>query len=228
MLLSLIGSIIAAIIFARVLAPLFIKAKNKLLARDYKDGYIPQTASPMLKKTMVKRMLYLVLLSFGFLSFLMPLVEPSQWLSPETICSYGERGIDPQYHFAIFLTLMGFVYPIAVGLWAISWAIEDSGLMHYAALSEDSFEIEPINLQYSSYLKGYAGISALMFAISFTLENVKQNTIGDGALILAVLLIAIVCFFPTYIIFAKVMGTHDYLTKGLEEFKKLNEEDIKK
>ncbi|MBD3253471.1 MAG: hypothetical protein GF383_00180 [Candidatus Lokiarchaeota archaeon] len=38
----LIGSIIAAVIFARFLAPLFIKAKNNLLARDYEDAFISE------------------------------------------------------------------------------------------------------------------------------------------------------------------------------------------
>ena len=96
---------------------------------------------------------------------------------------------------------MGFVFPLAVGLWAVSWAMEDAGLMHYAFKSEDNYEIEPIHIRYTSYLKGYAGISALMFVIQFTMYQANQNSLEDGLLILAVVLLAIVCFFPAYFLF---------------------------
>ena len=119
----LIVSIITAIIFARFIAPLFLKAKNKILARDYSDGYITRKARSFNVKTIFVRLIYVILLTFGFLSFLIPAVDINQWLSPQTICSYDERGLDPQYHFTIFLTLMGLVYPFAIGLWAISWML---------------------------------------------------------------------------------------------------------
>lgn len=226
-LLPILVSIITAIVFARFVAPLFLKAKNKILSRKYTDGFILRTTSPLSKKILIRRMIYLILLTFGFLSSIIPIVDPTQWLSPETICSYAERGLNPQYHFQIFLTLMGFVFPLTTGLWAVSWAIEDAGLMHYAFKSEDNYEIEPIHIKYTSYLKGYAGISGLMFVIQFTMYQAVQNSSEDAYLILAVVLIAIVCFFPTYFLFIKIMGSHGYLRKGLKEFKKLTESDLK-
>mgnify|MGYP006289692857 CR=1 FL=1 len=153
-------------------------------------------------------------------------LDLEQWLSPETLCSYEERGLDPRYHFTLFLTVQGLIYPIAVGLWAVSWAIEDSGLMHYVFRSDDYYEIEPIHVRYTSYLKGYAGFSAILFVIQFTSYQGQNNSPEDAALILAVLLIAIVCFFPTYFIFTKVMGSHSYLRKNLNELKKLTENDL--
>lgn len=227
-LLPLILSIFIAIIFARFVTPLYLKIKNKILARDYKDGYILQSTSPLSKGVVLKRMIYLILLTFGFLSFFLPLADPNQWLSPETICSYGEHHVNPYFHFGMLITINGLIYPLAIGLWAVSWALEDAGLMHYAFLDEDNYEIEPVNIWYTSYLKGYAGISALMFIVRFTYEIFVQNSAGDAALIFAVLLISIISFFPTYIIFTKTMGSHGYLRKGLDELKKLTEKDIKK
>lgn len=222
----LLISIITAIIFARFIAPLFLTAKNNLLARKYSNGYLERDNSPFRAKRLVRRMFYLILLAFGFLSFIIPAVDANQWLSPETICNYEERGLDPQYNFTIFLALMGMVYPLAVGLWAVSWAIEDASLMHYVFRKDDYYEIEPIHVKYTSYLKGYAGISGLLFVIQFTMYQAENNSFEDGLIIIAALLIAIICFFPTYVIFTKILGDHSYLKKGVPEIKKLKEEDL--
>ncbi|TFF90186.1 MAG: hypothetical protein EU548_04265, partial [Promethearchaeota archaeon] len=94
----LILSIITAILFARILAPLFLKAKENLLARKYTDGYISRSPSPFRKKILAKRLIYLILLTFGLVSSLIMALDLEQWLSPETLCSYEERGLDPRYH----------------------------------------------------------------------------------------------------------------------------------
>ena len=76
--LPIILSIITAIIFARFIAPLFLKAKNKVLARKYTDGFIIRTTSPLSKKLLIRRIIYLILLTFGFISSIIPIVDPTQ------------------------------------------------------------------------------------------------------------------------------------------------------
>ena len=223
----LIISIITAIVFAKILAPLFLSVKTKLLASTYSNGYIVRDSSKIGKGLIFKRLIFVLLLTFGFLSFLLPAIDYEDWVSPEDICSYSEHGVMPAFNFTIFIALFGLAFPISIGLWSIAWAIEDAGLMHYSFMDDGYYEIEPIHTKYSSYLKGYAGISAILFVAQFVYEVSQQNSWGDAALIFAVLLIGIVCFFPAYIIFGKVLKDHSYLRNGMEEIKALKESDLK-
>src|SRR6056297_746351 len=221
-----IVSILTALFFARFISPLFLRIKNKALAHKYTTAYFKRKPQPYDKKTLIKRLLFTILLAFGFLSFVFGTVQPENWISPEDKCSYEERGLDYQYHVDLFLPMFGIVYPIAVGLWAISWALEDSGLMHYVFRDNDYFDIEPVYVRYNTYVKGYAGIGALLFAVEWPLEQLN-NSATDALFIFAALLISIGCFFPAYIVYVKVLKDHKYLIGGMTEMKKLTEEDLK-
>jgi hypothetical protein len=225
-LLPLIVSILTAILFARLFAPLFLKAKHAVIASSYKDGYITRKSKATQKGVIIKRMIFTILLTFGFLAALIPNLNITDWITEEDICSYGEHGANTAYNFTMLITVFGILFPISIGLSSVSWAIEDSGLMHYSFKTEDYFEIEPVHTKYSSYLNGYAGISAIIFVVEFVTIVATTNSYADATLIFAVLVIAIGCFLPAYFIFVKTMKDHAYLREDLKEMKILTENDI--
>ena len=228
-LLPLIGSIVTSLIFAKFVAPLFLEAKRKALARKYTDMYVVREPRPYSRGVLIRRGIYLLAMTLGFLTLLTNALEANQWLDPSTLQSYTDRGLDTKYHIMFVLSLMGIVFPIAVALWSISWAIEDAGLMHYVFKEDGYFEIEPVYVRYSLYLKGYSSISSLMFLIEMFTYQVQYNSgIADGLLVVAALLVLLISFLPMYVILTKSMGSFKFLRKDLEEIKTLTENDIKK
>ncbi|MBD3337512.1 MAG: hypothetical protein GF353_00295 [Candidatus Lokiarchaeota archaeon] len=178
---------------------------------------------------MLRQIIYLLLLTLGFLAFLFPIVDPQLWVDEQTYCVYIEEiGIDPRYAFQLTIALAGIIYPISVGLWAISWAIEDAGLVHYVFQSDGYYEIEPVNVKYTSYLQGYAGLSSIFFIVEIFMYHASHDRLSDSFLVFPPLIIIVLCFFPTYFLFNKILGSHQYLKKNLEEIKKLTKEDLQK
>ncbi len=231
---SVIGSIIAAIVMPRILAPLFVKIKNKVFWR-YKNGYVLKTSFVFKKKKILLRVLYIFLLILGFLAFLLPIIDPNVILGTEMAESYEIQGIPAQYSLGVLFTVTAIILPITTGLWAISWALEDSGLMHYKfddRVGYELYEIEPIHIRYSSILRGFSGISAIIFFYSivyfFTTVNERPYWMSD--VIFSALFPIIFAFLslPGYYFYGKFLSQGKYLKKGLTELALLSEEDIKK
>ncbi|MBN1803171.1 MAG: hypothetical protein JW891_16795 [Candidatus Lokiarchaeota archaeon] len=226
--LPIIGSIITVLIFPRLLAPLFLKAKNKILSKKYKDAFILVKPRALKGKVIAKRLIYVLAISIVFLLLLVDLLDPTQWLDAGSLQSYADQGIDPKYHITFLLTCMGLMFPIGMGIWAISWAIEDSGLVHYMFREDGYYEIEPIHIRYTLYVKGFASLASLAFLFQYFYDNILLDRFSDSLLVFAILLVVVGIFVPAYFIYAKVMKSNDYLKKGLEEVKTLKESDIKK
>jgi len=236
---AFVGSIVFAFLFPRILCPLFLKVKNKVRWR-YKDAYIQTTRMPLSKRKLITRSIYLFLLALGLLSFLLPLIDPVDWLpdGQKAIKYYeGELGVPGEYVVTVMSSMIFIIAPFTVGLWSVSWVMEDAGLMHYKfddRKGRELYEIEPIHINYSSYLKGYAGISSIFFLIqvAITWSQITEST-GESRTsdilftVLQPLLIILLCL-PAYLIYAKFGSKADYLTKDLEELKPLSEEEILK
>ncbi|MFW9933163.1 MAG: hypothetical protein ACFFDR_10950, partial [Candidatus Thorarchaeota archaeon] len=95
-------------------------------------------------------------------------------MSPKEITEFPLDGISEEffkYTPPVIITLTGLIAPIAMGFWAVSWILEDAGLVHYQFSDDDSplFEVEPVYLRLKGYLKGYAGLSSILFFLSMIL-----------------------------------------------------------
>ena len=228
----ILGSIITVLLFSRVFAPLFLKAKRKIYFR-YEDCYIDNKSAALTKRMFIIRMIYTLFLTLGLMAFILPMIDVSQIIAVRDMEGYTSDGIIPRYSLPSLMGVIGFILPIVVGLWSIGWAMEDAGLMHYRL--DDTrpgklFEIEPIHIKYNSYLKGYAGITAIFFIVGVSLyfAGIGGTRMEDAIMAFIVPLTSIGFSIPAYIIYAKVMGNNTYLRKGLKEIRKPTVEDISK
>ena len=225
-----IGSIITALLFPRIFAPIFLKAKKKIYFR-YEDVYVDGESAALTKRMFLFRSIYILLLTMGIMAFIIPLIDVTKLLSEADMAGYTAEGIIPMYSMSSIAGVIGFILPVVVGLWSIGWAMEDAGLMHHRLDDKRPgklFEIEPIHLKYNSYLKGYAGITAILFIvqISFYFLSIGESRISDAILAYIVPLMSIFLSIPAYVIYAKVMGNNSYLRKDLKAIKKLTKEDL--
>ncbi|MBD3353892.1 MAG: hypothetical protein GF364_20585 [Candidatus Lokiarchaeota archaeon] len=166
-------------------------------------------------------------MTFGLLGSILFNLDVEQWSSPEDLCRYAEAGMNPEYNFVMFLTIFGLLVPASIALLSISWILEDSGLVHYSFKEGDFYEIEPIHNKYGSYLKGYAGISSLIFVFKFALEASNQGNLFDMALVLVAIIMALFCVIPTLMVYKKVLKDKSFIQKGLSKVRILSEEDLK-
>jgi len=227
-----LGSIITALLFSRVFAPFFLKVKRKIYFR-YEDCYVDNKSAALTKRLFVIRMIYTLLLTMGIIAFILPMINVSQLISIADMEGYTSEGIIPMYSLPSIIGVIGFVLPIVVGLWSIGWAMEDAGLIHHRL--EDPrpgklFEIEPIHIKYNSYLKGYAGITAILFVIEVSMYfvGIGGGRVTDAIMAYILPLMSMILSIPAYIVYAKVMGKNPYLRKGLKEIRKPTIEDISK
>ncbi|MHA1282762.1 MAG: hypothetical protein ACTSQP_09690 [Promethearchaeota archaeon] len=230
-LIPIIISIIVVIVFPKLFAPLFLKLKGLIYWR-YKNAYIKKTNTILTKKVFFKRGLYLVLFTMGLYALISPNIDYSLFLTQESIKNYQKLGINPVYSLTVVGIFIGILFPISLGFWSVGWALEDAGLMHYKIQDErkgkELYEIEPIYLKYTNYLKGYAGISSIIFVIQISMHfiAVGGEYISDAFLIIIILFTVFPLIIPAYLAYAIIMGENSYLRKNLKEIKKFSEEDI--
>ena len=228
----IIGSIITVLLFSRIFAPLFLKAKKKIYFR-YQDGYVDNKSAALTKRMFLMRMIYTMLLTMGIIAFILPAIDVSQIIDIKDMTGYVGEGIIPMYSLPSIIGVIGFVLPIVIGLWSIGWAMEDAGLMHHRLDDPRPgklFEIEPIHIKYNSYLKGYAGITAILFIIQVSMyfAEIGGDRVVDALMALFLPFTSIIFSIPAYFIYAKVMGNNTYLRKGLKEINKPTIEDVTK
>lgn len=204
--------------------------------KRWKNGYIQTTPTVFSKQKIVKRFVFIVLLELGFLAFVLPLIDPALWLpgGEKGVQYYEGLGVPPAYVMPIIYTFVPLLLPIVVGLWSIGWAFEDSGLMHYrfdTRPGRELYEIEPVHARFNSFLKGYAGISSVLFLILAVIAwagVTKEARISDIIGTISIPIVVIISSIPAYIVYAIFTGKKYFLRKNLRELKILKEEDILK
>ena len=80
--------------------------------------------------------------------------------------------------------------------------------------------------KFGSYIKGFAGISSLIFVIQFSVVVFKQQSFSDMLQILIAFIMAVVSYLPAYFLYAKLIAGKKYLHKGLTELRKLEDEHL--
>lgn len=216
----LIGSLLFVVIFPRFLSSLVMKTKASIW-RSYKNFVVPLSTKRMTPRMFVLRTIYLALLIMGIVSILMPYINPNPFLPGGTY----DPG-DPGQAIVLVACIGGIVTPIAAGLWSVSWSMQDAALMHYKFPPEDNpdlFEIEPVHIKYESLLKGYAGLSSILFIITLVLY------VSPGGNLWAVLVPYVVMHMTLLTMPSLLLHTRldmSWLRRNLPEVRKLTEADI--
>lgn len=200
----------------------------------YKDAYIQYTPKPLALRKFAFRAIYLFLLELGILVLILPFIDPTLFLSKEYGVDYyeGELGVPAVYTTSVLMNLVFLTLPIVIGIWSIGWALEDQGLMHYKfddRPGRELYEIEPIHINYTNYLKGYAGISSIVFLIQVAItwaSVTKEIRISDVIMTILMPAIIIVVSIPAYILYSKFVATKGFLRKDLQKLKILSESDV--
>lgn len=225
----MVGSIMTAILMPRIVTSLFLIIKRKLLPK-YKNAYLNNKLDPLQLRRWLSRALLTALLILGLISILVNIIDPRVFMSEQQYIMFQEEMGFPQLAPPVTFPLSGLIAPIAFGLWAASWAMEDAGLMHYHIPENDNavlYEIEPVYRRYDSYLKGYAGLASIIF-ISWTIYLLWTANMSYLAVIFTILMpvFSILQTIPGYFVYARLSTS--FLTSNLLEISRVSESDLLK
>jgi len=232
---SILISLLFVYLFPRIFCPLFLKIKG-IINKNYKNGYIETDLALTMKKKFISRSINCMLLTMGFMVLILEFLDPTQWLpgGQRGIDYYSPFGIPITYVMPMIITALCLIFPVAVGLWSISWQFEDAGLMHYNISEKPQtplFEIEPIHVNFSSYLKGFGGISSIFFilkvAIAWATVPGTESRIDDVIASITLPVSIIILIIPAYFVYRKTCGKNAFVRKGISPIRKITENDLK-
>ena len=222
----LVGSLIFVIVFPRIFGPMFLKIK-KIIWKDYEHAYIDIEIEPLTYRKFLERSLFVFLLTMGFAGTIISILGIEWLLTPGEIADYNTRGIPIIYSMDVLGGLNSLFIPIYIGIWAISWALEDSGLIHFSipGTKDKYYEIEPLFYKFTTYLSGFAGLTAIFYylgAVTFYL-TVTQH-LGEILISLLTFVSFVINTGPAYVLYSK--KNLNYLRKGLKKAKIINNSDL--
>jgi len=212
-----LGGIAAVVIMPRVIAPAYLRYKNTLL-KGYRDVRVRVDAQPLNIDRYFRRMTLVALFVLSVLSTVTHYVDPLLFMTQEEYDRFVVEMGFPRFAPPVTITLSGLLIPVAIGLWATSWAMEEAGIFHYYDMGTErriQMEVEPAYLRYNNYLKGYIGLSSVVFiATVAALFIIGGEAIEAAIFTLLIPLFAVVQSIPSYLVYS-VTG-REYLTRGLE------------
>lgn len=215
----IVGGIVMAIIIPRILGPIFLKIKGGIW-RDYENAYVDLPPPALTQSRIFKRALYIGLLTMGILSVLVYIIPPGLLLT-----SGSEVTI---YNMASISSIAGFVVPISIAMWSASWSYHDASLVHYK-IPEDGkdelYEIEPIHLRYDSFLKGYAGLSSIIFIINLIAVQFTMEGQAMAILVLYVFMHMSLLTLPAIYVHSRM--NHTWLRKNLPKARRFTKSDVR-
>ena len=228
----LLLSIIFAIIFPLIIIPLFMLIKRIVWSR-YQNCYVEMGELTFNFKTFIKRGIYVSLMIIGIIITISGLIDPTLFLTQGFLENSNYTANDNEnllFDPNVIEALKYIILPFVVGIWAVGWAIEDAGLMHYKLPKENEkilFEIEPVHLKYNGLVKGYAGVASVIFIINAI--SVYLPIWPPHLAIVSSILLMMFYAAPSYFIYLKVSQKvfRKILRKGLQEIEMIPENEIK-
>lgn len=218
----LVGSIFFAVLMPRILAPLFLKLKGAVWP-DYKNAYVDLPPPTLRQTSVVRRAIYLGLLTMGIVSILIYVLPPTLFL-PSGEVEPGEVSV---FHMASIASIAGLVVPIAVAMWSTGWSYRDASLVHYKIPDdgvEELYEIEPIYLRFDSFLKGYAGFSSILFIINLVVVQFSTQDLVMALLVLYVFMHISFLTLPALYVHSQM--NHMWLRKNLPKARRFTKSDV--
>jgi hypothetical protein len=216
-----LGGIFLVLVMPRILGPLFLKIKG-VVWRDYKNAYVDLPQPAVTQRRVIRRAIYLGLLSMGIVSILIYIIPPSLLISP------GEVD-DPisVFHMASIASIAGFVVPISIAVWSTGWSYRDASLVHYKIPDDgvdDLYEIEPIYLRFDSFLKGYAGFSSILFIINLVIVQFTTQDFAMALLVLYVFMHVSLLTLPAIYVHSRM--NHMWLRKNLPKARRFTKSSV--
>jgi hypothetical protein len=214
-----IGGMIMAIIIPRILGPIFLKIKGGIW-RDYENAYVDLPPPELTASRIFRRALYIGLLTMGILSILIYVIPPGLLLTSSFDVSI--------YNMAFVASIAGFVVPISIAMWSASWSYHDASLVHYRIPDngiDALYEIEPIHLRYDSFLKGYAGLSSIIFIINLIVVQLATDGQLMALLVLYVFMHMSLLTVPAIYVHSRM--NHMWLRKNLPKARRFTKSDVR-
>lgn len=222
----IVGSLLTVIIMPRILYPIFVKVKQPM-AGQFNNAYIESGQDSTTLKLWLKRAMYTTLLCLGLISAVIDSFDARLFMSEDNFTNLQPYAL---YSPPVTVALASFILPLVLGLWATSWSLEDAGLIQYkvpATGDSGFYEVGPIHSRFNGYLKGFAGISSVLFFITIFLELAGLPGEWENALFtLLVPFFTIIQMIPAYLVYLRT--NKDYLRKNLPKAATLRKEDIVK
>lgn len=228
-------TLITVILIPLIFVPFVMLLKNRIWYR-YQNGYVDMGGKELDLKVFAKRTIYIFLLSWGLSSTLVSLglFDENLFLPTEikgnTPIAQQAYEENPLYYPEFFGGITAFIFPIVIGLLAISWALEDVGLMHYKFPDESKnqkflYEIEPVYIKYYGIIKGYAGISGILYLVSASIFHITYETDALSPLLIFSVLLVFAAI-PAYLLYLVLVENlfKKLFRKGLKELPKVNKE----
>ncbi len=228
----ILGTLVCILVFPRIFSHLFLRIKP-IFSRGFRNAYIDIDATPFNLWRFILRGFSIFLFCLGVGASLITL-----WLYNEDLLIIV-LGFLPTYapgpggvvHSTSFFELYFLLLPFMVGILAVGWAFEDSGVIHYKLqkkVTQEFFEIQPIHLKYRDLILGYASLSSIFyFARSIYYYWSTPSLLWyDPLLILVYGLMITLLMIPAYIVYGLV-GTR-FLRKKLDEVQPIAEHHLKR
>ncbi|MFW9982513.1 MAG: hypothetical protein ACFFE3_11420 [Candidatus Thorarchaeota archaeon] len=217
----IVGGMVLAVIMPRILGPIFIRLKGAIW-RDYENAYV-DIQPPLTQKRILRRALYLGLLTMGIVSLLVYILPPELFIPPGDVSPPISI-----FHLASVSTIAGLVVPIAIAMWSVSWSFHDASLVHYKMPDigkEELYEIEPVYLRYDTLLKGYAGLSSILFIVNLLLYQFVDQQALMVIVVLYVFMHMTLLTLPSLYVHSRM--NHLWLRKNLPKARRLTKSDIR-
>ncbi|MBY8996562.1 MAG: hypothetical protein KGD60_02435 [Candidatus Thorarchaeota archaeon] len=215
------GGIIFVLVMPRILGPLFLRMKGAVWS-DYVNAYV-DLPRPTLKLTrVIRRAIYLGLLTMGIVSILIYIIPPTLLLPPGAV-----QPPITVFHMASIASIAGLVVPISIALWSSGWSYRDASLVHYKIPDDgvdELYEIEPIHLRFDSFLKGYAGFSSILFIINLVIVQFTTEDFTMALLVLYVFMHVSLLTLPAIYVHSRM--NHMWLRKNLPKARRFTKSDV--
>ncbi|MGY5858576.1 MAG: hypothetical protein RTU63_04340 [Candidatus Thorarchaeota archaeon] len=215
----IIGGIVMVLIIPRILGPIFLRLKGWIW-RDYENAYVDLPSPELTQTRLFKRALYVTLLTMGVLSILIYIIPPELLLP---------SAMTPEiFNMAFVSTIAGFLIPIAIAMWSASWSYHDASLVHYKIPDYDKnelYEVEPVHLRYDSFLKGYAGLSSIIFLLTLFLANLVDESQLMAVTVLYVFMHMSLLTIPAIYVHSRL--NHNWLRKNLPKARRFTKADVR-
>ena len=227
-------SILCVIIFPLLLVPIILVLKN-IIWHKYTNCYIDLGKVRFDGKKFIRRFIYVFLLVLGICATLLSyrffdplLLVPGEMYTEHPAQSQTENFL---YYPEVFMGFSSLILPLVVGLWSVGWTMEDAGLMHFKLPKEEKkvlYEIEPVHLKYNGLIKGYAGITAILYLVSAINFYATYDLIPLMNQVIFGVVISTFLFVPGYVIYLKLAGTlyTKMFRKGKKQAQQMTEKNF--